>query len=157
MFHCFLDDFEPGSTFATEGKTITESEILEFALKYDPQPFHMDVEAARASHFGGLVASGIQTMAIGLRMMLQAQVFAPGSSMGSPGLDELRWLKPVRPGDTLTTTARVRATRESRSRSDRGYVTFDFETVNQRRELLGVGVVSGTQFQDLPGNIWEQR
>ena len=96
MFHCYLDDFTEGSIFETEGKTVSEAEILEFAFKYDPQSFHMDVEAAKEGPFGGLIASGIQTMAIGLRLLLQAQVFAPGASMGSPGMDELRWLKPGR-------------------------------------------------------------
>ena len=85
MFHCYLDDFTEGSIFETEGKTVSEAEILEFAFKYDPQSFHMDVEAAKEGPFGGLIASGIQTMAIGLRLLLQAQVFAPGASMGSPG------------------------------------------------------------------------
>ena len=100
MFHCYLDDFTVGSNFETDGKTVSEAEILEFALKYDPQPFHMDVEAAKAGPFGGLIASGVQTMAIGLRLLLQAQIFPPGASMGSPGMDELRWLKPVRPSPT---------------------------------------------------------
>lgn len=136
MFHCFLDDFEPGSTFATEGKTITESEILEFALKYDPQPFHMDAEAAKASPYGGLIASGIQTMAVGLRMMLQAQVFAPGSSMGSPGLDELRWLKPVRPGDTLRLEGETLEVKPSRSKPDRGVLRYKMTILNQHDEAV---------------------
>jgi acyl dehydratase len=136
MFHCYLDDFTPGSTFETEGKTLSEAEILDFALKYDPQPFHMDVEAAKDGPFGGLIASGIHTLAIGLRMMLQAQVFAPGASLGSPGLDELRWVKPVRPGDTLRLTGETIETRPSRSKPDRGVLRYKMTVLNQRDEAV---------------------
>ena len=124
MFHCYLDHFSEGSTFETEGKTLSEAEILEFALKYDPQPFHMDVEAAKDGPFDGLIASGLQTMAIGLRMLLQSQVFAPGASCGSPGMDELRWLKPVRPGDTLRARGEVIEIIPSRSKPDRGMLRY---------------------------------
>jgi acyl dehydratase len=134
MFHCYLDDFSEGSTFETEGKTLSEAEILEFALKYDPQPFHMDVEAAKDGPFDGLIASGLQTMAIGLRMLLQVQVFAPGASCGSPGMDELRWLKPVRPGDTLRARGEVIETIPSRSKPDRGVLRYHIFIFNQHGE-----------------------
>ncbi len=134
MFHCYLDDFVVGSVFETEGKTLSEAEILEFAFKYDPQSFHMDVEAAKEGPFGGLIASGIQTMAIGLRMLLQAQVFAPGASLGSPGMDELRWLKPVRPGDTLRLRAEPIAVTPSRSKPDRGVLKYRMTIFNQHGE-----------------------
>ena len=134
MFHCFLDDFTEGSIFETEGKTVSEAEILEFAFQYDPQSFHMDVEAAKEGPFGGLIASGIQTMAIGLRLLLQAQVFAPGASMGSPGMDELRWLKPVRPGDTLRMRGEVLEVKPSRSKPGRGLLRYHMTIFNQHGE-----------------------
>jgi len=134
MFHCYFDDFTEGSIFETEGKTVSEAEILEFAFKYDPQSFHMDVEAAKEGPFGGLIASGIQTMAIGLRLLLQAQVFAPGASMGSPGMDELRWLKPVRPGDTLRMRGEVLEVKPSRSKPGRGLLRYRMTIFNQHGE-----------------------
>ena len=134
MFHCYLDDFTEGSIFETVGKTVSEAEILEFAFKYDPQSFHMDVEAAKEGPFGGLIASGIQTMAIGLRLLLQAQVFAPGASMGSPGMDELRWLKPVRPGDTLRMRGEVLEVKPSRSKPGRGLLRYRMTIFNQHGE-----------------------
>ena len=145
MFHCYLDDFSEGSTFETEGKTLSEAEILEFALKYDPQPFHMDVEAAKGGPFGGLIASGIQTLAIGVRMLIQAQVFAPDASMGSPGMDELRWLKPVYPGDTLRMRGEVLETTPSRSKPDRGMLRYRMTIFNQNGEdvmsMLGMQIL----------------
>ena len=145
MFHCYLDDFSEGSTFETEGKTLSEAEILEFALKYDPQPFHMDVEAAKEGPFGGLIASGIHTLAIGVRMMIQAQVFAPDASMGSPGMDELRWLKPVYPGDTLRMRGEVLETTPSRSKPDRGMLRYRMTIFNQNGEdvmsMLGMQIL----------------
>ena len=145
MFHCYLDDFTVGSNFGTDGKTVSEAEILEFALKYDPQPFHMDVEAAKAGPFGGLIASGVQTMAIGLRLLLQAQIFPPGASMGSPGMDELRWLKPVRPGDTLRLRGEALEVTPSRSKPDRGVLKYRMTIFNQHGEdvmsMLGMQIV----------------
>ena len=145
MFHCYLDDFSEGSTFETEGKTLSEAEILEFALKYDPQPFHMDVEAAKEGPFGGLIASGIHTLAIGVRMMIQAQVFAPDASIGSPGMDELRWLKPVYPGDTLRMRGEVLETTPSRSKPDRGMLRYRMTIFNQNGEdvmsMLGMQIL----------------
>jgi acyl dehydratase len=134
MFHCYLDDFTPGSIFETEGKTLSEAEILDFALKYDPQPIHMDIEAAKEGPFGGLIASGIQTLAIGLRLILQAQIFAPGASLGSPGIDEMRWLKPVRPGDTLRVRGEALEVTPSRSKPDRGIVKIRTAIFNQHGE-----------------------
>ena len=145
MFNCYLDDFTVGSNFETDGKTVSEAEILEFALKYDPQPFHMDVEAAKAGPFGGLIASGVQTMAIGLRLLLQAQIFAPGASMGSPGMDELRWLKPVRPGDTLRLRGEALEVTPSRSKPDRGVLKYRMTIFNPHGEdvmsMLGMQIV----------------
>ncbi|MDP6589948.1 MAG: MaoC family dehydratase [Alphaproteobacteria bacterium] len=134
MFHCYLDDFTTGSIFETEGKTLSEAEILDFAFKYDPQPFHMDVEAAKEGPFGGLIASGLHTMAIGLRLILQAQIFAPGASLGSPGIDEIRWLKPVLPGDMLRVRGETLKVTPSRSKPDRGIVKIRTAIFNQHGE-----------------------
>jgi len=145
VIHCYLDDFTEGFVFETEGKTLSAAEILEFALKYDPQPFHMDVEAAKEGPFNGLIASGLQTMAIGLRLLLQAQIFAPGASMGSPGMDELRWLKPVRPGDTLRLRGKVIEVKPSRSKPDRGLLRYRMTIFNQHSEqvmtMIGMQII----------------
>ena len=131
----YFEDFEPGRKFATAGKTISEAEILEFALKYDPQPFHMDREAAKNSIYGGLIASGIQTLAVALRLIIQRGVLCE-SSLGAPGIDELRWLKPVRAGDTLRVVVEVAEARRSSSKPDRGIVVLRYECLNQMDEVV---------------------
>jgi acyl dehydratase len=130
-----FDDFEVGERFTSPGITVSEAQILDFALAYDPQPFHLDKEAAADSSYGGLIASGFQTLAIGFRSFYQAGVINH-CSLGSPGLDELRWLKPVRPGDTLHAETVVKSTRASRSKPDRGIVHMDWEVKNQAGEVV---------------------
>ena len=130
-----FDDFEVGERFTTPGITVSEAQILDFALAYDPQPFHLDKEAAAQSLYGGLIASGFQTLALGFRAFYQAGVIND-CSLGSPGLDELRWLKPVRPGDTLHAEVEVKSTRASRSKPDRGIVHMDWEVKNQAGEVV---------------------
>lgn len=115
--------------------TLTESEIVRFALDYDPQPFHIDLEAAAKSPFGGLIASGLQTFALGWRMFLHEGLFK-ACSMGSPGIDEMRWSAPVRPGDTLYTEAEVAQLRPSSSKPDRGTLRMAYRIVNQRGETV---------------------
>jgi len=134
----FFDDFAIGERFSTRGITLTESAIIDFATRYDPQPFHIDVEAAKASNYGGLIASGFQTLALGFRMVLETGVFR-ASSMGSPGFDELRWLKPVRPGDTLRTVTIIKEIQPSKSKPDRGVVKHDVIVTNQRGETVLTG------------------
>ncbi len=129
----FFEDFEIGERFRGPGATLSESQILDFALSYDPQPFHLDKEAAAESPYGGLIASGFQTLALGFRMFYQANIIN-GCSLGSPGMDELRWLAPVRPGDTLHTEAEVISKRDSRSRPDRGTLIMAYEIKNQTGE-----------------------
>lgn len=130
----FFEDFEIGERFVSPGITLTESMILDFAMLYDPQPFHLDVEAAKGSAFGGLIASGFQTLAIGFRAFMLLAPLGHRSSMGSPGLDELRWLRPVRPGDTLHTEMEVLDKRPSSSKPDRGTLFTRFRILNQREE-----------------------
>jgi acyl dehydratase len=131
----YFDDFAIGERIVTQGVTLTESMIIDFALRYDPQPFHLDVEAARQSNYGGLIASGFQTLALGFRMVIETGVFR-AASMGSPGFDELRWLKPVRPGDTLHTEIEVTEKRPSSSKSDRGILRIAYSIKNQKDEAV---------------------
>ncbi|MGH6946982.1 MAG: MaoC family dehydratase [Kiloniellales bacterium] len=131
----YFEDFAVGERFRSRGVTLTESQILDFAFKYDPQPFHLDREAAKGSPYGGLIASGFQTLALGFRMIFQENIFT-ACSLGSPGIDELRWLLPVRPDDTLTTEIAVREIRPSKSKPDRGTVVFDYRIENQRGEAV---------------------
>jgi acyl dehydratase len=129
----YFEDFHPADEFRTTGVTLTEAAIVDFALAFDPQPIHLDVEAARGSMFQGLIASGFHTMALSFRLFIQTGALA-ASSLGSPGIDEVRWLRPVRPGDTLRVVATVLETRPSTSRPDRGIVKMKFTTLNQRDE-----------------------
>ena len=129
----YFDDFAVGDRFATGAKTLDEAEMFAFAGAYDPQPFHVDPAAARESIYGGLIASGFLTLAAGFRLVLDTGFFR-GSSLGSPGFDELRWLKPVRPGDTLRVEAEVTETRPSRSKPDRGLIRVAYTYLNQRGE-----------------------
>lgn len=135
MGELYLDDFAPGDRFESPGKTLTEAEIVDFAFRYDPQPIHLDVEAAKGSPYGGLIASGFHTMVVGFRMLWQTGVFS-ACSLGSPGLDEVRWLLPVRPGDTLRTVAEVVETRPSSSKPDRGICRVKYTILNQRDEAV---------------------
>ncbi|MFW5679072.1 MAG: MaoC family dehydratase [Pseudomonadota bacterium] len=119
----YFDDFAVGQRFVTRGCTLSEGQILDFAFQYDPQPFHIDKEAAAKSPYGGVIASGFQTLLVAFRMFYAAGIINEGS-IGSPGMDELRWLQPVRPGDTLHVEAEVLEVRPSRSRADRGTVVI---------------------------------
>jgi acyl dehydratase len=130
----FFDDFQPGDRFESPGLTMTESAIIDFAMHFDPQSFHMDEEAAKNSLYEGLIASGIHTVAVTFRLLLMTGVLA--NNMGSPGFDELRWLRPVRPGDTLRAVADVIEVRPSSSRTDRGTVRLRCATLNQRGETV---------------------
>ena len=118
-----------GETFTFGSVTLDEAEIIEFATKYDPQPFHIDREAAAASVYGGIIASGWHTGSLMMRLM--GDDFLGPSSMGSPGLDELRWLAPARPGDTLTLRMEVLSMRPSSSKPDRGIILIASEFFNQ--------------------------
>lgn len=131
----FYEDYSVGETIKADGVTISEAEILDFAFRYDPQPFHLDKEVAAKSIYGGLIASGWQVGAVTFRMLVQAGVLGRGS-MGSPGLDELRWTKPVRPGDTLYAEAEVTDMRPSQSKPDRGLVFMTYRVRNQSGEVV---------------------
>lgn len=131
----YFDDLPEGFRFETEARTLTREDIVSFARDHDPQTFHLDEEAARASPFGGLIASGYQTLLISFVLTLEADIWTE-ASMGSPGMDELRWLAPVRPGDSLRTRGTVRSTAASRSRPDRGRVVIFYEVLNQEDNVV---------------------
>ena len=137
----YLDDLAPGQRFTSPGLTLSEAEIIDFAWRYDPQPFHLDATAALGSPYGGLIASGFQSLAICFRLFIQSGVLAE-SSMGSPGIDELRWLAPVRPGDTLHSEIEVLEVRPSSSRPDRGIARLKYQAVNQRSETVLTFIVN---------------
>jgi acyl dehydratase len=136
----YWEDFTPGRVFETATRTLSEEDIVRFAREYDPQSYHTDAEAARSSPFGGLIASGWQTAAVGMRLMCDGYLLET-SCVGSPGLDELRWLKPVRPGDTLRLRTTVIEATPSARQANRGTVLFRWEILNQNGEvaLLMVG------------------
>jgi len=131
----YFDDFKVGDRFESASMTITEELILEYARFYDPQPFHTDPEAARASIYGGLIASGLQTIGLTFKLFFETGVLS-ACSLGSPGLDEIRWKAPVRPGDTLRVAAEVLETRPSTSKPDRGIVRIQYTALNQRGETV---------------------
>lgn len=130
-----FEDFVEGVCIPLPPYEVTEAEILAFARQYDPQYFHTDPVAARDSPFGGLIASGWMTTAIFMRMQCDACML-DSTCMGSPGVDEIRWLQPVRPGDVLRGENRVTEARPSRSRPDRGAVFSDVTISNQRDEVV---------------------
>lgn len=126
----YFDDFSVGERFSSESAAISEEEIVVFAQRYDPQPFHIDLEAANASPYGGLIASGFHTLSFGFRLFIDTGALAD-CGMGSPGVEAIRWLAPVRPGDILRTEAEVAAMRPSGSDPGRGVLTMDFTVFNQ--------------------------
>ena len=131
----YWEDFEPGSSLECGSKTVTKEEIVAFAKEFDPQPFHIDEAAARQSHFGGLIASGWHTSAICMRLAVDG-VLSKTASMGSPGVDKLRWLKPLRPGMTVHAKVCLVDKTPSQTRTDRGRMTTRFELYDDKNELL---------------------
>ena len=122
--------------------TMTQEEIIEFATKYDPQPFHIDPEAAKATFFEGLAASGWHTASVYMRMMVD-ELVNKTVSMGSPGVDELRWLKPVRPGDTMRARFTVIEARTSQKRPNMGIIRSRAELFNQHDEPVMTLIANG--------------
>jgi acyl dehydratase len=131
----FFEDFAPGSVITTPGPIVTEEEIVAFALEFDPQPFHTDQEAARNSFVGGLIASGWHTCALTMRMVADSFILH-SAAMGAPGIDEVKWLEAVRPGDRLSLRRTVLDTRVSKSRAEMGLVRFLLEVLNHRDKLV---------------------
>ncbi|PWB66390.1 MAG: acyl dehydratase [Deltaproteobacteria bacterium] len=131
----YFEDYVVGSVYEFGPIAVTEEEVIAFAGRYDPQVFHIDPEGAKKTHFGGLIASGWLTAGLTMRLLVD-HVVSRVASLGSPGVDELRWVKPVRPGDHLSIRVKIREARRSRSKPDRGLVGFHVEAMNQNREVV---------------------
>ena len=130
MSERWFDDYVPGTTAEYGPVRVAEDDVVDFGRRFDPQPFHVDAEAAAAGPFGGLIASGWHTCALMMRLFAQ-EYLSPVSSLGSPGVDELRWLRPARPGDDLALRTTVEEARLSRSKPDRGLVRTHVELLRQ--------------------------
>ncbi len=126
----YFEDYVPGVVHSFGSVVVTEAEVLEFAGRYDPQPIHTDPEYAVTGPFGGLIASGWHTAALFMRLFAD-HFLSRVASLASPGIDELRWVAPVRPGDTLRVRATVVEARVSRSKPDRGVVRTEVVVLNQ--------------------------
>jgi acyl dehydratase len=135
MIKYYWDDFTPGWTFESGSRSLSAEDIKRFAREYDPQVFHTDEEAAKATPFGGLIASGWQTCGMMMRLMCDGYLIE-SACLGSPGLDELRWLKPVRPGDALRLRTEVLEQTPSQKQPNRGTVKFRWQVLNQNDELV---------------------
>ena len=131
----YWEDFPVGSEAEHGSVTVSEEEIVRFAREYDPQLFHTDAEAAKDSAFGGLIASGWHTAALYMGLFVRSQLL-DSASMGSPGVEELRWLAPVRPGDRLTARSRVVEAWPSETNPARGTIVGEHELVNQDGEVV---------------------
>ena len=131
----YFEDYTPGHVYEVGTITVSEAEIIDFATLFDPQYFHIDPEKAKASRFGGLVASGWHTISLVMRLYVD-HYLSGVASLASPGTDDIRWPKPVRPGDTLRIRVTTLEARPSRSKPDRGIVRAKIEALNQRDELV---------------------
>lgn len=130
-----FEDFPVGRRFETESLTVSEADILDFARRFDPQYFHADPDAAKAGPFGGIIASGFHTLSASFSLFFRLHL-VEHANLGSPGMEEVRWLRPLRPGDTIHMVAEVTEQRPSQSRPDRGLVWMRHDTFNQRGELI---------------------
>ena len=139
----YWEDIKQGEVFELGSRTMDKERMIAFAREFDPQPFHTDEKAAEASVWGGLIASGWLTGSTLMRLLYDG-FLKDAASLGSPGIDELRWLKPVRPGNTLTARLTVIEATASRSRPDRGIVRTRMELMNQDGEV--VMTVTGVNF-----------
>ncbi|CAG4928123.1 MaoC family dehydratase [Paraburkholderia saeva] len=130
-----FEDMEVGKTFEIGEHTFTREEIIRFAEQFDPQPFHVSDEGAAASPYGTLIASGWHTCSVMMGLLVR-NAFADSTSMGSPGIDDIRWIKPVRVGDTIRMLNTVLDRRVSASKPDRGIVSTQWEGINQHGETV---------------------
>jgi acyl dehydratase len=135
MTERYLEDLNVGDRFESDPYEVTEAAIINFAREFDPQPFHLDRESAKQSVFQGLVASGWHTAAITMRLLVTSELNLAGGAIGL-GVDELRWPKPVRPGDTLWLEIEIVDVRPSRSKPDRGTARIRYATRNQKDEVV---------------------
>ena len=131
----WFEGYVPGAVHDLGSVVVDEKEVIAFAQQFDPQPFHLDKERAEKSAFGGLIARGWHTACMAMRLIVD-HYLSEVSSEGAPGMDELRWLRPVRPGDQLSVRVTILDARLSRSRPERGIVRSQIETLNQDEEVV---------------------
>jgi acyl dehydratase len=131
----YFEDYTPGDVYEFGTITVTEPEIIEFAKQFDPQYFHIHPEKAAESRFGGIIASGWHTAGLAMRLYVD-HFLSHVASLASPGVDDVRWPNPVRPGDTLRIRVTILEARLSRSKTDRGVVHAKIEAINQKDELV---------------------
>ena len=147
----YWEDFKVGEVHSIGEKRLGKDEMIAFAKQFDPQPFHMDEVTAKASMYGGLIASGWHTVALVMRMMCDAYLL-DSASLGSPGIDNLKWLKPVRPGDTIRAQRTTIEVRASASKPDMGLVKTRWEVFNQDSEQVMTMEGYGMFRRRKPGN-----
>ena len=138
----WFEDYDVGGTYTLGSFSLSEAEIVDFARRYDPQPFHVDPAAAADSPYGGIIASGWHTGAATMRVMVD-HFISTCAGLGSPGLDELRWLKPVRPGVQLTVRITIREARVSQSKPDRGFIKHFIEVLGEDGEPVATILATG--------------
>lgn len=131
----YFEDYVPGAVFEYGTITVDQADVIEFARRFDPQPFHINPDAAARGPFGGLIASGWHTASLTMRLVVD-HYLSSVASLGSPGVDELRWTRPVRPGDTLRVRVSVLGARRSQSKPDRGIVRSHVEALNQDGDVV---------------------
>jgi acyl dehydratase len=145
----YVEDFPVGVRRHIGSRTVDEAEVIRFAKEFDPQPFHIDKEAAAAGFYGGIIASGWHTCGMTMRLMVDGYL-SDSAALGSPGIDELRWLKPVRPGDTLTVYSTVADVKISTTKPDRAVMTTKTEVENQNGEVV-LTMLGKTMMKRRPG------
>jgi len=150
MPELYLDDLAAGQVHTLGARTVSREEIIAFARSWDPQPFHLDEAAARATIYGGLIASGWHTVCIFMRLFADGLLHR-AAAMGAPGVDELRWLRPVRPGDELHARVEVLEVTPSRSKPDRGIARLRSVVTNQAGEEV-LSFVAAVMFERRPGS-----
>ena len=131
----YFEGFKVGDTYETRAVTLTEGQMVDFSMQYDPQPIHTDREASKRGIHGDMISSGLQTLGLANRLWIELGLMGE-NNLGGPGLATVRWPRPVFAGDTLRTVVEVVAARESKSKPDRGIVTFAFTTYNQKDEVV---------------------
>lgn len=136
----YLEDFKPGEKFTSAPLTVSEQDILDYAHKYDPQPLHADKEQAKRGLFGEIVASGFQTCALSFKLFFETGVIT-ACNLGAPAVDEVRFLKPLKAGDTLQVEVEVLKVRPSATRPGRGILTLAYRTINQRGETMATMII----------------
>lgn len=131
----YFDDLSVGFGFETASREISLDDILDHAKKWDPQPFHIDPDAAAQSPYGGIIASGLHTVLVAFSLTLEANIWNE-ASLGSPGMQDIKWLKPVYPGNKIRVVAELTESKASASRPDRGFATFRYDVFNQSDEMV---------------------